>query len=339
MENKKVLYVTTKNIDYIRNVQNIKMLKEEYSDVEVLYSKRKNYYLRIIEVNLKMMFKNKTKYDIFFIGFLPQLIFSFLYKKKRKDQIFIIDFIISLYNTLVFDRKKVSSNSIIAKLLKKIDTKIASKADVVVTDTKTQAKYFAKEFNIDSSKFKVIYLSANTKIYNKEAGKLDLKENGEFIVLWFGSILPLQGVDVILKSAKLLEKNDKIRFYIIGNIKNLKINKNDYTNINFISWTPDEILAKYINSADLCLAGHFSNEIERANREISGKAFTYKAMEKKIILGKSEANQEIFKENNEDIFYVERGNPEDLAKKIEEIYKNKNNISNNCLQIKNNVIE
>ena len=134
--------------------------------------------------------------------------------------------------------------------------------------------------------------------------------------------MPLQGVDVILKSAKLLEKNDEIKFYIIGNIRNLKIDKKDYPNINFISWTSDEMIAKYINSADLCLAGHFSKEIERANREISGKAFTYRVMGKKMILGRSEANQEIFEENNEDVFYVERGNPNDLAKKIEEIFCN-----------------
>ena len=319
MENKKVLYITTKNIDYIRNIQIIKMLKEKYAEVEVIYSKRKNYYLRIIEVNLKMMLKNKTKYDIVFVGFLPQLIFSFLYKKKRKDQIYVIDFIISLHNTLVFDRKKVSEGSTIAKLLKRIDTKIASKADIVVTDTKTQSKYFAKEFSIDSSKFKVIYLEANTKIYNKEAGKIELKNNDEYIVLWFGSVLPLQGVDIILKAAKLLEKNEKIKFYIIGNIKNLKINEGDYPNINFITWTPDEMLAKYINSADLCLAGHFSNETERANREIPGKAFVYKAMGKKMILGRSDANLEVFEEDSNDVFYVERGDPEILAKKIEEI--------------------
>ena len=53
MENKKVLYVTTKNINYIRNVQIINMLKKEYNNVEVIYSKNNNYYFRIIEVNLE----------------------------------------------------------------------------------------------------------------------------------------------------------------------------------------------------------------------------------------------------------------------------------------------
>jgi len=320
MENKKVLYVTTKNIDYIRNVQIIKMLKNKYKDVKVLYSKRKNYYLRIIEVNLKMILENKSKYDIIFVGFLPQLIFSFLYKKKNKEQIFIIDFIISLYNTLVFDRKKVKEDSLLAKFLKYIDVKISKKADVVVTDTKTQAKYFEKEFYIEKSKFKVIYLEANTEIYNEKVNTIKLPDDNKFVVLWFGTILPLQGVDIIIKSAKILEKNNKIKFYIIGNLKNLKIEKNECKNIKFIPWTPDKMLAQYIKSADLCLAGHFSNATERANREIPGKAFVYRTMNKKMILGESEANKEKFKKDDKEIFYVERGNAEKLAEKIEEIW-------------------
>ena len=74
MKNKKVLYVTTKNIDYIRNVQIIKKLQNEYDDLKIIYSKRKNYYLRIIEVNIKMMFEKRNKYDMIFAGFLPQLL-------------------------------------------------------------------------------------------------------------------------------------------------------------------------------------------------------------------------------------------------------------------------
>lgn len=322
MKNKKVLYVTTKNIDYIRNVQIIKKLQNEYDDLKIIYSKRKNYYLRIIEVNIKMMFEKRNKYDMIFAGFLPQLLFSFLYKKKKSNQIIAIDFIISLYNTLVFDRKKVREKSLIAKVLKKIDKQIASKADIVYTDTKTQAKTFEKEFAIKREKFKVLYLESNKEIYNENVEKLNIKRKNEFMVLWFGSILPLQGVDVILEAAKLLIQNSNIQFYIIGNIHKLKIDENEYKNVKFISWLPDQMLARYVKTADLCLAGHFNGKIERANREIPGKAFTYEAMKKKIILGKSEANLEKFKENNKNIFFVERGNAKALANKIEEISEN-----------------
>ena len=124
---KKVVFVTTKNIDYIRNVQEIKLLKEKYSEVKLIYSKSKNYYIRILLANLKLLFLNKRKFDIIFIGFLPQLIFPFLYKRKKRKQMIVIDFFVSLYDTLVNDRKKVKVNTVTSKILKKIDQKNITK--------------------------------------------------------------------------------------------------------------------------------------------------------------------------------------------------------------------
>lgn len=150
--------------------------------------------------------------------------------------------------------------------------------------------------------------------------KINLKEKDKFVVLWFGTVLPLQGIDVIIKAAKILEYNKNIKFYIIGNTKKLNVKEEEHENIEFLGWLQDNIIARYIKSADICLAGHFALENPRANREIPGKAFTYKAMEKKMILGESEANREIFKEDNKKIFYVERGNYKKLADLIEKIY-------------------
>ena len=201
-------------------------------------------------------------------------------------------------------------------LLKKIDQRIISKSDIVYTDTNTQARYFKSLFRIDNNKLKVVYFESNDLIYKKEVKGIEKRDN-EFRVLWFGTVLPLQGLNTILKSAELLEQKDNIKFYIIGNLKRIKTK--NYKNVTFINWIAQEKLAEYIKSADLCLAGHFSGEIERANRVIPGKAYIYHSMGKKMILGESEANREKFNENFQDIFYVKRGNPEELAKKIEEI--------------------
>lgn len=250
---------------------------------------------------------------------MPQFICSHFYKKTNEKQIIAIDFIISLFNTLVFDRKKVREKGVISKILNKIDIKSTAMADIVYTDTKVQAKNFEKEFKIDKKKFKVLYLEANTKVYNKKVGKISMPKD-EFIVLWFGTVLPLQGVDIIIKSAKELSYNKNIKFYIIGNTNKLNIKRNEFKNIKFLGWQQDDLIAKYIKSADVCLAGHFALENLRANREIPGKAFVYKSMGKKMILGESEANREIFKEDNKTIFYVDRGNYKKLAKMIEKIY-------------------
>ena len=79
-----------------------------------------------------------------------------------------------------------------------------------------------------------------------------------------------------------------------------------------------EELANYIAMADLCLAGHFSGEIEKAKRTIPGKAYIYDAMKKKILLGDNSANHELFEEKDGK-YFVQMGNPKALADRIVEI--------------------
>ena len=317
-ENKKVLFVTTKNIDYIRNVQEIKLLNEKYKEVKIIYSKSKNYYIRILVVNFKLFFLNKKKFDIIFIGFLPQLIIPFLYKKRKQKQIIIIDFFISIYDTLVNDRKKIKQNTIMSKILKKIDKNTLKKVDEIIVDTKESGKYYIEELDADNNKIKVLYIEANEKIYApSKVNQIEKENKDDFIVLFFGTGLPLQGVDIVLKSAELLKNNSKIKFIIIGNIKT----KKDYTNIKFLPFMNEEELARYIKMADLCLVGHFNNQIEKAKRTIPCKAFICKAMNKKMILGKNKANMELFNDKDENIYYVEMGNSQELSKIISNINK------------------
>lgn len=85
---------------------------------------------------------------------------------------------------------------------------------------------------------------------------------------------------------------------------------------------PENLLARYIKMADLCLVGHFNSKIEKAKRTIPCKAYICKAMNKKMILGNNEANMEMFNSDDKNIYYVEMGDPNKLAKKILAIYEN-----------------
>lgn len=180
--------------------------------------------------------------------------------------------------------------------------------------------FFLAAVQFGIATFQSISIQANRKQLEKIQYYI---KKDDFVVLWFGTVLPLQEVDIIMKAAKELRHNRKIKFYIIGKTEKLNIKRDKYENVEFLGWLQDDKIAKYINSADICLVGHFNLENPRANREIPGKAFIYKAMGQKIILGDSEANREVFKEDNKTIFYVERGNYKKLAEMIEKIYEAK----------------
>ena len=141
-----------------------------------------------------------------------------------------------------------------------------------------------------------------------------------FVVLYFGSILPLQGVDVILQCARLMWQDQNIVFDLIGPVpqKERRLCA-DLLNVHFTDWLPQKGLAERIAQADLCLAGHFNARISKACRTIPGKAYIYQAMGKPMILGDNPANHELFDENGKTVYYVRMGDAGSLAEKIRQI--------------------
>lgn len=315
---KKILFITTKNLDYIRNVQEINVIKKQSSSYKIVGSFSKSYLKRICDVYIRLLLLNISNFDMVFIGFAPQLILPiFIFKFKHKK--IVIDFFISLFDTFVDDRKKVAENSLIAKILKKVDYITLRYADLIISDTKAHGNYFERELGADRKKILTLYLEADKSIYYPRKQKKIKKIENKFVVLYFGSILPLQGIDVVLEAYDILKRDERFYFYMIGKIGD-KYKRPESLNIEYIDWLSQEELAKYIAMADLCLAGHFNKQIGKARRTIPGKAYIYASMQKRIILGDSEANKELFLETK-DTYFVPMGEPQALAQKITEIYR------------------
>ena len=322
IKEKNVLFITTKNIDYLRNTQEIRLIKDYSKSVDILYSEKKNNPLRILDVLGKIIRRKMNKYDVVFVGFEPQFVVPFV-GKKFKNNTLIIDFFISVYDTLICDRKKFKDGGLVSKICRRMDIKTIKLADYVITDTRAHADFFIKEFGGEKERFETIYLEADSSIYYSREQKKTPEMKDKFTVLYFGSILPLQGVDVVLDAIRELNNRPEIYFDIIGPIPK-QLNKPIQDNVSYTTWLSQEELAEHIAASDLCLAGHFCKDIEKAGRTIPGKAYIYEMMGKKMILGDGEANHELFKAD-ENHYFVERGNAKNLAGLILEITeKNKN---------------
>ena len=311
IEGKKVLFISTKNRDYLRNVQEIRLLEEHAAAVTVIAEPDKSYAKRLMKVWPKILKAKVKEYDLVFVGFAPQLVLPFFRKLRKKPVI--EDFFISLYDTMVQDRKKFREGSFAAKVLKRLDEKTLALGDTVICDTKAHGAYFVSGLGCDPEKTEVLYLEADGAVYYPR--KVKKEAGAPFTVLYFGSVLPLQGVDVVLDAVRLFKEEKDYAFEIIGPVPEEK--KPVQENLKCIPWLSQEELAEHIARADLCLAGHFSAEIDKAKRTIPGKAYIYRAMGKPMILGDTPANHELFEEDERTAF-VETGNPEKLAEKIKQ---------------------
>lgn len=316
IKKEKILFITTKNLDYIRNTQEISLIKKEASSYTIIGSKSKYYFIRLLYVYFSLIALSSSKYDTVFIGFAPQLILP-LFKYKFKHSCIIIDFFISLFDTLCQERQLFPPNSLLGHFLHHLDETTLHQSDFIICDTVSHGKYFTDEFGISPDRLYPLYLQADTSIYHPYTVERPVSLKNKYIVLYFGSILPLQGIDIVLQSITLLKNEQNIFFYFIGPVKTETRTTfcPDTSNVKFINWLSQEELAVHINQADLCLAGHFNNNIAKAKRTIPGKAYIYQAMEKPMILGDNPANHELFKPDSSHIF-VEMGNSHALADAI-----------------------
>lgn len=320
---KRVLFITTKNLDYIRNTQELRLLKEAGATVSVIGSRRRSYPVRLAAVYFHLLFCRASRYDCVFFGFSPQLTLPVFHWKFRRLHC-AIDFFISLYDTCVCDRNYFRPGSLPARFLHWLDTVTLRHADVVFCDTRAHAHFFAEEFDADPDREKVLYLEADPEYYNPSDVPVPARRGEEFHVLYFGSILPLQGVEVILDAVRLLAGNSRIRFTLIGPLKESEVREfESQPNVILHRHLSQRALASEIAGADLCLAGHFHPTIGKAGRTIPGKAFIYRKMGKPMILGDSPANRELFSESDSGIDFVPRGDAAELARKIVEISERK----------------
>jgi len=316
----RILFTAGRELSYPRNALIIKLLNQKYS----LKTIGKNFGRASISrqslVNIIKGIPAIRKADLLMIGFfghfqvLPLRIFT------KKPILF--DAFVSAYDTLCYDRKLFKPQSIQGILAYWLDKTACSLANRIILDTLSHIKYFSKEFRIPIDKFDVLYVGCDDDIFYPR----DFYPCNGY-VLFYGSFLPLHGIDVITKAAELVsEVNPEISFKLIGADKTFFSSSSfkktkKLTNVDFLPPVPFNSLPELISRASICLGGHFGNS-QKASRVIAGKTFQFLAMGKPVIVSDNSANRELLT-HAEDAWMCKRDDPYSLADSILHIYRNK----------------
>ncbi len=314
-QGQRVLFISTKNADYIRNTQEVRDIGAVAESITVVASDSKSYLRRLCYVYSWLLLHSTSykHFDAIFVGFSPQLVVPIFWPKfKIGGGTLAIDFFISVYDTMVFDRKRFSAKSPMGWICYFVDWYTLRWCSQVIADTAAHADYFASAFGVSRDQIEVMYLEADESIYHPMDCPRPPEYEGKYLVLYFGSVLPLQGVDVILDAVQLLADHDELRIEVIGPVGE---GVPAQPNAKYISWLSQEELAEHISWANLCLAGHFNASIDKAKRTIPGKAYIYEAMGKPMILGDNPATHELYTADERHHF-VEMGDPKALAELV-----------------------
>lgn len=225
------------------------------------------------------------------------------------------DFFISNYDTYIYDRQKIKKSNPRAWWKYFQDWINFRFSHYLLSDTQHHFEYWEKLFGKYKGKHFVLPVLADKEIYFPNQ---DAPVNQPIKILFYGSFIPLHGIDIILKAFKLLEnKGLDFEANIIGTgqtyKKMLQLYQDlDLKNVYMNGQVIDEIkLANEIRNADIIL-GIFGNS-QKALSVIPNKVYQALACQKPIITMETKAILEFFTEND---LVFSKNSEESLAETI-----------------------
>jgi len=145
------------------------------------------------------------------------------------EESFIYDIFISKHLTYYYDGKL----SIVKKKIKLkpyywiyyflLDFFESHFSSYIILDTFSNIKYFQIKYNIPLRKFRRILVGARDDIYFPL--NIKKKDNDKFMVGYWGTFIPLHGVEYIIKAFELLKNESDIYLSLLGKGLTYETNK------------------------------------------------------------------------------------------------------------------
>lgn len=315
----KVCYFGAYVPDYSRNRVIIKGLKKNGANVIECQDRSLPLPLRYFRLAQK---HTNLDYDVMAIGVTygqPVMPLAKIISRKP----IVLDLFLGHYETEVIDTGSIAKSSLKASAFYYLDKYAPRLANLILCDSNAHIEYFCKEFGLEKKKFRRVFVGADDEImYPRQTQK----DDDNFLIVFYGTFLPLQGILYIIKAAKLLEREKGIKFEVLGSGKMFReveelCSKLHVNNVTFRGWVGYNELPDYLAKADVCL-GIFG-KTEKAMRVIPNKVFDALAMQKPIITMNSLAAKEILIDGENSILIPE-ANPEALAEAILKLRSDEN---------------
>ena len=304
--------------NYIRT-RNLQAALHQIQDCEVFdATNTRRGFLRYFETIWKTLrVRVKHNPDVYVLGF-------------RGHEIFWIIRLIAIGKPLIFDEFMSPSDALLSEgkggllgriagiLIYPLEWLCLQLSARCLTDTILHRQFIADRFAVSESRTDVVYVGAVPSDVGSPRQVVD--NNKPLSVLFYGTFLPLHGMDVLLHACKLLE-GKPIEFRIIGGAgKALArfqglLNDLNPGNVVHDTWVDfEDLQSTVIPNADLCLGGPFGGT-PQARRVITGKTFQFLEQSKPTVIGK--VDEPVAFVDRRNCLLVEQGSPESLAAAFE----------------------
>lgn len=189
---------------------------------------------------------------------------------------------------------------------------------IILADTKAHAELSARVSHVNLRQYRTLAVGTDETLFQPvELGKSELMSM-PFRVFFYGNMLPLHGLSVVLAAAEQLKDQADIEFLIVGGKRPVAQAVADAEGrgayLTYRKWIPFEELPEAIHASALCLGGPFG-ATPQAEHVITGKTYQFLACAAPTIVGQSQATDEFFTDKDTALM-VPQGDAEALAAAI-----------------------
>jgi len=223
----------------------------------------------------------------------------------------VFDPLVSRFDTRVYDRRDAAPGGLQAWHNLNLDRLSLSLADLALADTEQHAHYFRTRLAAPDARVRVLPVGYDDELFRPvPPAATDVVR-----VLFYGSYLPLHGVEVIVAAAERLRDERDIRFELIGGGQTFssvqsRVREARLANVSLESRVDAAALPARIAAASICL-GVFGSTLKAA-RVVPNKVYQCMGMNRAVITADSPAAREFFVPGR-DVELAAAGDPDALA--------------------------
>ncbi|MEX1052006.1 MAG: glycosyltransferase family 4 protein [Patescibacteria group bacterium] len=269
-------------------------------------------YLQTLAQLLAVRLKHNP--DVYILGFRGYEIF-WPVRLLTAGKPLIYDEFVEPVNWFTEEHKKIAAGSLAGRLLKAYVRSTLKYCQRILYDSDANADLSAGTSGIDRNKYTVIPVGTDESVFKPLPVA---KQSDRFKILFYGSMLPLHGIEHIVQSLQQL--GDDVHLHLVGDIGKLttglrgEIEQGVMSGqIKHTNWIPYPELPREIAKADICLGGPFGGT-SQARRVITGKTFQSLAMGKLTLIGKTDVKSVL--EDGRNCLIAKQGSATAIAEKI-----------------------
>lgn len=243
----------------------------------------------------------------------------------------VFDAMMSPSTALAEEGKAGLIGKLLAPIFFRLERQMLMAADVILTDTEAHAGLYVRRFAISRDKIVVLPVGAiePNSPATSDAGSKPYAATEDFSVLFYGSMLPLHGVQVILDAAQKLT-DLPIRFDFVGGsaaqarrLRGGCVSRGLHRFTHRPWLALDQLVGEAIPNADLCLGGPFGGT-PQAGRVVTTKTAQALALGKAAVVGEGE--EQIGFVDRFNCLLVPQADPAALAAAIRWAYDNRSEL-------------